>query len=92
MRLQTKFFTYLFLITISILSSAQNTISIYVNPAIGNDSNSGTKELPLKSLAGASKLVNSNEGNDAITIYLSSGVYAVNESAKFLPTKRSFTK
>lgn len=92
MRLQTKFFTYLFLITISILSSAQNTISIYVNPAIGNDSNSGTKELPLKSLAGAFKLVNSNEGNDAITIYLSSGVYAVNESAKFLPTKRSFTK
>lgn len=92
MKIPTHFFTHLLLIAVSILSSAQNTTSIFVNPNIGSDTNVGTKEFPLKSLAGASKLVNSNEGNDAITIYLSQGVYAVNEPAIFLPKKRQFTK
>jgi len=88
--------TRLFLIVFTFLSikvlSAQNTTEIYLNPAIGNDANVGTKDKPLKTLAAAAKIVNASVGNDAITIYLSEGVYAMNETAKFLPAKRKFTK
>lgn len=71
---------------------AQINNSIYVNPNIGNDTNSGTKEQPLHSLAAATRLVNASVDNEAITIYLSQGVYALNEPSTFHPFKRQFTK
>ena len=71
---------------------AQSISSIYVNPNVGNDSNDGSKERPLRSLVAASKLVNSSEGENPVTIYLSQGVYALMEPSTFHPTKRTFTK
>lgn len=96
MRLSSNYRIKLVLTVIAFLSikclSAQNTTSIYVNPNIGNDTNIGSKEHPLHSLAAAAKIVNSSVGNEAITIYLSQGVYALNEPSTFHPTKRNFTK
>jgi hypothetical protein len=74
------------------LSLAQNGQSIYVNPAIGNDANAGTKDKPLKTLPAAARLVNSSVGASALTIYLSPGVYALMEPSTFHPSKRTFTK
>ena len=66
--------------------------TIYLHPAKGSDTNSGTKDSPLKTLAAAAKRVNESTGTDAVTIILSEGVYAVGETAVFKPTSRSFTK
>jgi hypothetical protein len=79
----------------SILSQpilAQKNTSIFLNPSTGKDANAGTKDKPLKSLAAAANIVNEGSGDDAVTIYLSEGVYALNETAKFMPTNRQFTK
>lgn len=65
---------------------------IYVNSSTGNDSNNGTKESPLKTLSYAAKKVNESTGTEGVTIFLASGVYAVNEPAVLQPTKRTFTK
>jgi hypothetical protein len=71
---------------------AQDKITIYINPYSGNDSNTGSKDKPLKTLAAASRLVNDDSGNEAITIILSEGIYTVNETSTFKPTKRTFSK
>ena len=95
-KIKSKFHARVILMVVAFLLvkslSAQNATKIYLNPAIGNDANVGTKEQPLKTLAAAAKIVNATVGGDAITIYLSEGVYAMNETAKFLPTNRQFTK
>jgi hypothetical protein len=71
---------------------AQNVTTLYVNPSTGNDTNMGSKENPFKSLAAAVNKVNESTGTEAVTILLSSGVYAFNETTIIQPTKRSFTK
>jgi len=71
---------------------AQNGITIYVNPYSGNDTNAGTKDKPLKTIAAASLLVNEDASDEAITIILSEGIYAINETATFQPAKRTLTK
>ena len=77
---------------------AQNTSpadtggTIYLHPAKGSDTNSGSKDSPLRTLAAAAKRVNENSGSDALTVILSEGVYAVGETALFKPTARSFNK
>ena len=73
-------------------SPANAAGTIYLHPAKGSDTNSGTKDSPLKTLAAAAKRVNESTGADAITMILSEGVYAVGETAVFKPTNRSFTK
>ena len=65
---------------------------IHLHPGKGDDSNAGTKERPLKTLAAAAKRVNESTGTDALTIVLAEGVYAVGETAVFKPTQRTFTK
>ena len=60
----------LFLLLFSQQIIAQNITNIYVNPNEGNDLNDGSKEHPLRSLVAASKLVNSSEGENPVTIYL----------------------
>jgi hypothetical protein len=65
---------------------------IYLNPNTGNDTNAGTKENPLKTLSEAAKRVNQASGEGAITVYLSSGVYGMNETADFNPVNHKFTK
>jgi hypothetical protein len=66
--------------------------TIYLHPANGANTNPGTKEKPLRTLAAAAKLVNAGAGSSAIDIVLAEGVYAVNEPALFQPADRSFTK
>lgn len=73
-------------------SYAQNGGTIYLNPYSGNDSNAGTKDKPLKTLAAASRLVNEDASNEAITIILSAGIYTINETSTFKPAKRTLTK
>jgi len=65
--------------------------TIYVHPT-GADTNPGTKDRPLRTLAGAARRVNASTGGGAIDIVLSEGVYAVNEAALFKPANRAFTK
>ncbi len=65
--------------------------AVYVNAALGMDSNNGTKESPLKSLNEAAKRVNVSEGEGAITIYLSPGIYGLAETVDFNPTKWTFS-
>ena len=47
---------------------AQDEIKIYLNPYTGNDSNTGTKDKPLKTLVAASRIVNEDTSDEAITI------------------------
>ena len=71
---------------------AQNGITIYLNPYSGNDSNKGSKDKPLKTLAAATLIVNEDASNEPITIILSEGIYTINETSTFKPTKRTLTK
>jgi hypothetical protein len=66
--------------------------NIYVNPKLGNDTKVGTKENPLKTLSEAAKRINQASGEGAITVYLSSGVYGMNETADFNPVNWKFSK
>lgn len=65
---------------------------IYVHPVTGADSNSGTKDSPLRTLAAATRRVNASTGSGAVTIILGEGVYAVNEPALLKPAGRAFTR
>jgi hypothetical protein len=66
--------------------------TLYLNPAIGIDTNSGGKGTPLKTLAEAARRVNQSDGAGPETLVLSEGVYAVGETVTFKPERRSFTK
>ena len=74
------------------LATASAVGTIYLHPAKGSDTNSGTKESPLRSLAAAAKYINESTGSEAATVILAEGVYAVGETAMFKPAGRSFTK
>jgi hypothetical protein len=87
-----KFYVILFYLLSFGNLIAQNGITIYLNPYSGNDSNPGSKDKPLKTLAAASRIVNEDASNEALTIILSEGIYTVNETSTFKPTKRTFTK
>lgn len=65
---------------------------VYVNSTSGNNSGNGTKESPLKTLSEAAKRVNQASGEGAITIYVSAGVYGMNETADFNVPNWKFTK
>ncbi len=65
---------------------------IYLHPAKGSDTNSGTKDSPLRTLAAAAKRVSESTDSNEVTIVLAEGVYAVGETAVFKPANRSFTK
>ena len=70
-----------------VMAAEGNTI--YLNPAIGADSNSGAKGNPLRTLAEAARRVNQNSGVGAMTIVLSEGIYAVGETTLLKPERRS---
>jgi hypothetical protein len=65
---------------------------IYVNPNIGTNTNKGTKENPLRSLSEAAKRVSAAEGEGAITVFLSAGVYGMSETADFNAKNWKFSK
>jgi hypothetical protein len=72
-------------------SLKSNGLSIYLNPKIGKDINDGTKENPLKTLNEAANRVNQSVNEEAITVYLSPGVYGLNETVTISSTKKKFT-
>jgi hypothetical protein len=65
---------------------------IWVNPAIGADTNSGVKATPLRTLAEAARLVNQSNASGPVTVVLSEGIYAVGETTLLKPERRSFSK
>lgn len=65
---------------------------LYVNPESGVDSNTGQKENPLRSLREAALRINTSEGEGAVTVFLSEGMYALDTTVRFEPTKRKFTR
>lgn len=62
-----------------------------MNATLGNDTNNGTKENPLRSLSEAAKRVTASEGEGAITVFLLPGVYGLAETADFNATKWKFS-
>ena len=66
--------------------------TIYLNPASGTDTNAGTKDSPLKTLAEAARRINRSDAAGPMTIVLSEGIYAVGETTLLKPERRSFTK
>jgi hypothetical protein len=67
------------------------TSTLYVNPVSGADTNPGTKEATLRTLAEAARRVNQSSGAGPIAIVLSEGVYAVNETTLLKPQRRTFS-
>src|SRR5882724_12036975 len=57
---------------------------IYVSPA-GRDSNSGTKDRPLASLAAAQKLARSRKSTGPVTVWLRGGTYYLAQTFVFTP-------
>jgi hypothetical protein len=78
----------------STVTRAQATAGseVYVNPAAGADTNSGTKGSPLRTLAEAARRVNQSAGTGPVTIFLSEGIYAVGETTLLKPERRSFSQ
>jgi hypothetical protein len=66
--------------------------TIYLHPARGADTNSGAKVNPLRTLAEAARRINQSNGQGAMTIVLSEGIYAVGETTLLKPERRSFSK
>ncbi|BAP32745.1 uncharacterized protein CHSO_3708 [Chryseobacterium sp. StRB126] len=60
---------------------------LYVNPQTGNDTYSGTKTHPLKTLLEAAKRVNVNKEPEATTIILSEGVHLLTQTVIFTNDK-----
>jgi hypothetical protein len=65
---------------------------IFVNPKIGLNTNSGTKDSPIKSLSEAARRVSKADGEGAISVLLSSGVYGLSETAEFYAQNWKFSK
>ncbi len=70
--------------------AAQNTL--YLNPASGADTNAGTKDSPLRTLAEAARRVNQSAGSGPMTVVLSEGIYAVGETTLLKPERRAFSR
>jgi len=66
--------------------------TIHLNPATGTDTNTGTKDSPLRTLAEAARRVNRSDAAGPMTIVLSEGIYAIGETTLLKPERRSFAK
>lgn len=64
---------------------------LYVNPRTGNDTNSGMKTQPLKTLSEAARRVNLNTAKEGTTITLSEGTYLLTSTVLFTNDKYSVT-
>lgn len=60
---------------------------LYVNPRTGNDTYSGTKVQPLKTILEAARRVNLNKEPGATTIFLSEGVHLLTQTVIFTNDK-----
>lgn len=66
--------------------------NIYVNANTGDNTNSGIQTNPLKSLTEAAKRINSAKGKGPISVYISKGIYSLDETADFNSPDWEFTK
>ena len=66
--------------------------TLFLNPATGADTNPGTKDSPLRTLAEAARRVNKSDAAGPMTIVLSEGIYAIGETTLLKPERRSFSK
>ena len=64
---------------------------LFVDSTNGNDTNSGIREQPLKTIGKAAKLVNRSTESGPTTIKVATGVYALKETVVFENT-RPYTK
>jgi hypothetical protein len=60
---------------------------LFVNSTAGVDTNSGTRELPLKSLTEAARRINSDNLNKSSEVILAPGVYVLSQTALFQTNK-----
>ncbi len=89
-RLILKLFLLLLLSVPSYAQIVNGTL--YVHPEIGSDKNNGKKDSPLRTLREASRRVNTTDGEGALTIFLSEGIYALDTTVRFEPKKWEFTR
>jgi hypothetical protein len=66
--------------------------TIYLHPALGADTNSGSLDSPLRTLSEASRRVNQMSGAGPITLILSEGIYAIGETVVFKPEHWTFSR
>jgi hypothetical protein len=66
--------------------------TLYVNPATGSDTNPGTKQRPLRSLAESARRIRRAEGIGPMTIVLSEGIHAIGETTVLKPERRVFSR
>jgi hypothetical protein len=71
------------MISLALVTYFASAQTIYLNAKLGNDSNSGTKFQPLKSLGEAAKRVNAAKTGGASEIILMPGVYYLTQTAIF---------
>src|SRR6478609_9502139 len=82
-----KQLSLLLMITISsLIASAEE---LYINAKKGDDHNTGSQSQPLKTIAEAAKRINADTAEEATTIILSEGVYALIETVPFNNNKFS---
>jgi hypothetical protein len=51
--------------------------TVYLHPTTGADTNAGTKDRPLRTLAEAARRVNQSTGSGPMTVVLAEGIYAL---------------
>jgi hypothetical protein len=73
------------------MDAVAQPVNLYINEAIGNDQNPGTKELPFKTINKAADHINQANGKGAITIFIAEGIYGLDETATFHPANWHFT-
>ncbi|SMP55683.1 PDZ domain-containing protein [Neorhodopirellula lusitana] len=67
-----------------LMSGSTRAADIYVAPS-GSDTNEGTSEQPLASLAAAQKLAREAVGSEAVTVHVADGIYYLPEPLVFTP-------
>jgi hypothetical protein len=65
--------------------------TLYLNPATGADTNAGTRDGPLRTLAEAARRVNTSDAAGPMAVVLSEGIYAIGETTLLKPERRSFS-
>ncbi|MDO9339894.1 MAG: hypothetical protein Q7T72_05125 [Bacteroidales bacterium] len=89
--LKTIFFILLIVFVMNPVVEGQIP-DLFINANSGNDHNIGSKGQPLKTLNEAAERVNKANGKGAITIYISEGIYGLDETVTFHPPNWHFSK
>jgi hypothetical protein len=66
--------------------------NVYLSPDTGSDANSGTRDNPLRSLYEAARRINGANGKGTINVYLSEGIYGLDQTVTFHPANWHFSK